>query len=76
MISLSKLQPGEKGIIRQLPKAQVLANRLREMGALNGTEVTLIRRAPMGDPLEIRLRGYSLTLRSVDAEELLVDVLK
>ncbi|HLB32632.1 MAG TPA: FeoA family protein [Chthoniobacterales bacterium] len=75
-LPLSQLQLGECGIVRQLPEKQVLASRLREMGLLKGTEVTLMRRAPMGDPLEIRLRGYSLSLRNVDAAEVLVDVVR
>ena len=71
---LSELQPGKRGIVRQLPEGQVTANRLREMGMLPGTEVMFVRRAPLGDPLEIRLRGYSLSLRSVDAAEILVEL--
>ena len=71
---LSELQPGNRGIVRQLSGGQVTANRLREMGMLPGTEITFVRRAPLGDPLEIRLRGYSLSLRAVDATEILVEV--
>lgn len=64
---LSELQPGDKAIIRALPQDQLLATRLREMGLLSGTEVTYVRKAPLGDPLEIKVRGYSLSLRSKDA---------
>ena len=70
---LSELQPGDTGIVRQLPEQQVTANRLREMGMLLGTEITFVRRAPLGDPLEIRLRGYSLSLRSSDASAVLIE---
>lgn len=66
-IPLSELQPGDRAIIATLPKDETLANRLREMGLLPGTEITFVRRAPLGDPLEIRLRGYSLSLRHADA---------
>lgn len=48
--------------------ARALRCRLLEMGVLAGTEVTLIRRAPLGDPLELRLRGYALSLRREEAE--------
>lgn len=41
--------------------------RLLEMGLLPGTEVRVVRRAPMGDPIEIRLRGYSLSIRGTEA---------
>ncbi|MFI0348327.1 MAG: ferrous iron transport protein A [Chthoniobacterales bacterium] len=73
IIPLSKLQIGETASIYRLPQAQVLANRLREMGLLRGTEITFVRKAPMGDPLEFRLRGYSLSLRGNDAEQVLVE---
>lgn len=72
-IPLSLLPLGESGIVRELPKQPVLASRLREMGVLRGTELTLVRRAPMGDPLEVRLRGYSLSLRTQDANKVLVE---
>lgn len=44
-----------------------LRRRLLELGLLPGTKVTLIRRAPMGDPIELRLRGYSLSIREAEA---------
>ena len=47
--------------------------RLREMGLVSGTRVTLVRTAPLGDPIEIKLRGYHLTLRKSEAEHVLVD---
>jgi Fe2+ transport system protein FeoA len=46
--------------------------RLMEMGLLVGTTVELIRFAPLGDPVEIKVRGYNLTLRKHEAEQILV----
>ena len=46
------------------------------MGVLPGTTVTLIRTAPLGDPLEIKVRGYNLTLRKTEAEHVLVEMVK
>ena len=46
--------------------------RLMEMGLLVGTKVELVRFAPMGDPVEIKVRGYNLTLRKHEAEQILV----
>lgn len=46
--------------------------RLMEMGLLNGTKIELVRYAPLGDPVEIRVRGYHLTLRKQEAEQILV----
>jgi Fe2+ transport system protein FeoA len=46
--------------------------RLMEMGLLVGTQVELVRFAPMGDPVEIKVRGYNLTLRKHEAEQIWV----
>lgn len=46
--------------------------RLMEMGLLVGTRVELVRFAPLGDPVEIKVRGYNLTLRKHEAEQVLV----
>lgn len=70
---LSDLHPGDQAIIRALPQDQLLATRLREMGILSGTEVTYIRKAPLGDPLEIKIRGYHLSLRLKEAAMISVE---
>lgn len=44
------------------------------MGVLPGTTVTLVRIAPMGDPIEIKVRGYNLTLRKSEAEHIVVEM--
>ena len=49
--------------------------RLLEMGLLVGTRVELVRFAPMGDPVEIKVRGYNLTLRKHEAEQILVNTI-
>lgn len=46
--------------------------RLMEMGLLVGTPIELVRFAPMGDPVEIKVRGYNLTLRRHEAEQIFV----
>ena len=46
--------------------------RLMEMGLLVGTKIELVRFAPLGDPIEIKIRGYNLTLRKSEAEQILV----
>ena len=48
--------------------------RLMEMGLLVGTPIELVRFAPLGDPVEIKVRGYNLTLRKHEAEQILVNV--
>lgn len=54
--------------------ARAIRLRLMEMGLLPGTTVRVVRRAPLGDPLELRLRGFSLSLRRADANAVRVDV--
>jgi ferrous iron transport protein A len=72
-ISLDKLLPGETGVVQRIDytKAKV-QHRLMEMGVVRGTQVQLIRFAPMGDPLEVRVRGYRLSLRRSEAQVVMV----
>ena len=72
-MKLSELAVGASAVVRDFPKTGPAFIRLREMGLLAGTRVTLVRAAPMGDPLEIKLRGYHLTLRKTEAEHVLVE---
>lgn len=72
-MKLSELAVGASAVVREVPQTGAGFVRLREMGLLNGTRVTLIRTAPMGDPLEFKLRGYHLSLRRTEAEQILVE---
>lgn len=72
-LPLSQLPIGASATVREMPKQGAAFLRLREMGLLPGTAVQLIRTAPMGDPLEIKVRGYHLTVRKSEAESVLVE---
>jgi ferrous iron transport protein A len=72
-LTLSQLAIGASAIVREIPKQGTTFLRLREMGLLPGTTVILIRTAPLGDPLEIKVRGYHLTLRKSEAEHIAVE---
>lgn len=72
LILLSQLAVGATATVREFPKTGTAFLRLREMGLLVGTSITLVRTAPMGDPIEIKVRGYHLTLRKSEAEHVLV----
>ncbi len=72
-ITLSALTKGASAIVRSYPKTGSAFLRLREMGVLPGTAVTLVRVAPLGDTIEIKIRGYHLTLRKSEAEHVLVE---
>jgi ferrous iron transport protein A len=73
-MKLSELAVGASAVVREFPKSGSAFVRLREMGLLAGTRITLVRTAPLGDPLEIKVRGYHLTLRKSEAEHVLVEV--
>ena len=73
MQNLTELAPGAAAIVRDFPKQGTAFLRLREMGLLPGTKITFLRAAPLGDPLEIKVRGYNLTLRKSEAEHVMVE---
>jgi ferrous iron transport protein A len=72
-LKLSELAVGASAVVRGYPKSGEAFLRLREMGVLPGTRVTLVRTAPMGDPIEIKVRGYHLTLRRTEAAHIVVE---
>ncbi|MGZ8919605.1 MAG: FeoA family protein [Limisphaerales bacterium] len=71
-LPLSSLAPGTAGKVTQINVASASRPRLMEMGLLVGTPVELVRFAPLGDPVEIKVRGYHLTLRRHEADQILV----
>ena len=64
---LTELPVGCRAVVAEIRVSPEHKPRLMEMGLLVGTSVELVRFAPMGDPLEIKVRGYHLTLRRADA---------
>lgn len=69
-MTLDKLKIGQKATITSVGGDGALRCRLLDMGLIPKTEVTLQKVAPMGDPIEILIRGYELTLRKEDAEKI------
>ncbi|MFM2294948.1 MAG: hypothetical protein RLZZ350_1361 [Verrucomicrobiota bacterium] len=69
---LTSLALGASGVVAEIQVAPERRGRLLEMGLLVGTKVELVRFAPLGDPVEIKVRGYNLTLRKSEAEQILV----
>ena len=69
-MTLNELKPGESGIILTVGGEGELRNRFLDMGLIPKTKVTLRKVAPMGDPIEIQIRGYELTLRIDDAKNI------
>ena len=64
---LATVPVGGTVVVRRLVLPRATARRLLELGLLPGTEVRVIRRAPLGDPIELRLRDYSLSIRREEA---------
>ena len=73
-ISLRHLQPGQTAVVAKVTTGGELGRRMRDMGLVPGTPLKVIGRAPLKDPVEIKLRGYNLTLRNNEADHILVEV--
>ena len=71
-LPLSSLAPGTSAKVTEIKLPSASRPRLMEMGLLVGTPVELVRFAPLGDPVEIKVRGYHLTLRRHEADQILV----
>lgn len=72
--SLKFFEPGEKGIVMHIEGDGPVKRRLFDMGVTPGIEIEMKRLAPLGDPMEISLRGYILTLRKTEAEHIVMNV--
>ena len=65
---LSEFSVGEVGVVKSVIAEKRIKRRLFDMGVTPGTQILLRKKAPFGDPLELTLRGYELTLRKDEAE--------
>jgi len=74
MIGLDRLNVGQVGRIVAIAGTDPLAQRLMEMGLLEGEEVEVIGVAPLGDPIELRISGYRLSLRRAEAARITVEL--
>ena len=72
-MTLAEIKVGQDAVLRTIGGQGELRHHLLDMGLTPGTEVTLRKVAPMGDPIEVELRGYELTLRLADAAKIEVD---
>ena len=71
---LSELSIGESGVIAKVNGEGRIKRRLFDMGVTPGADVFLRKKAPLGDPLEVTIRGYELTLRKAEAENVEMEV--
>jgi ferrous iron transport protein A len=73
-IQLKDMQTGQCGVVSDLGSESREQLRLMEMGLLPGTKIRFVRRAPLGGPLEVEIRGFHLSLRAHEAEHIGVEV--
>ncbi len=74
--TLNKFSIDEKGIVKKVLGEGKIKRRLFDMGITPGVEIYLRKKAPLGDPIEITLRGYELTLRNSEAEFVVMEELR
>ena len=73
MKTLNDVAVGDKAIVKRLSGEGALKRRIMDMGVTKGVEIFVRRVAPLGDPIEVTVRGYELSLRKAEAESILVE---
>ena len=74
IIPLRRMSSGQRGVISKVRANGELGRRIRDMGLVPGTPILIQGRAPLKDPVAIRVRDFTLTLRNNEADHILVDV--
>ncbi len=74
IVNLRQMRVDQRGIIKTVAAQGELGRRIRDMGLVPGTEVTVIGRAPLKDPVALRLKGFTLTLRNSEADFITVEL--
>lgn len=73
LVKLNELQVGENATVESVDVQSRVRRRLMDMGIVKGTKISVSGKAPMGDPIELRVRGYNLTLRKNEAKDVMVE---
>jgi Fe2+ transport system protein FeoA len=73
---LKDLKPGEKGKITRVSGQALIRRRILDMGLIPGSDIEMQRVAPLGDPIEIKIKGYHLSLRKSEAASIYVEPIK
>ena len=74
IVNLRGMRLNQSGVIRTISAQGELGRRIRDMGLVPGTEITGIGRAPLKDPVALRLKGFTLTLRNSEADYITVEL--
>lgn len=70
MITLKDLRPGQEGTVVSIGEKGSMKRRIMDMGVTPGVSIKVIKVAPLGDPIEINVRGYELSIRKSEAENI------
>lgn len=73
MKTIVDLKIGEKGVVKKLHGTSAVKRRIMDMGITKGTELTLVKVAPLGDPMELEVRGYELSIRASEAKDIEIE---
>jgi ferrous iron transport protein A len=71
--TLKELKPGDRAVIKNVTGEGAVKRRLMDMGVTRGAEVLVRKVAPLGDPIEVNIRGYELTFRKSEAENIIIE---
>jgi len=71
---LSELQPGEKGVVKKVIGNSMVKRRIVDMGVVSGTLIEVQKFAPLGDPMEIKVKGFNLSLRKTEADMIELEI--
>lgn len=69
-MTLEDLKPGQEGVVASLGEKGPVRRRIMDMGITPGVQVKVIKVAPLGDPVEVNVRGYELSLRKTEARQI------
>lgn len=72
-MTLGELKPNKAGIVIKIEGQGVIKRRLFDMGITPGTKITVRKMAPLGDPMEIELRGYVMGIRKEEANKIIIE---
>ncbi len=73
---MSELKPGQRGRITKISAKGSIRRRILDMGVIKGAEIEMERIAPLGDPIEVKIKGYHLSLRKEEAANIYVEIEK
>jgi len=73
MLTLNQIPVGQTVTVKKLGSQGALKRRIMDMGVTKGTSITVKKLAPLGDPMELSVRGYELSIRKADASNIVVE---